>query len=227
VLSKLEVDRCIHLPSQWHPRAVVAGQFLTDQPKALTIKQSKSVNVAPDKTVPKIAVKASTIVEGANAKRGKEHRNFHWLGYWGGAISQIVRHGNIDVLTGPMSGCWVVVHRWHNIEHVAHIGKDKMDQAKTNAVIAGWNGHAQAHPDDVIAGFNPFRHWVDRMPERKPGDKDIGGTGYQCFALVTGDPAPRLFSILTYRQKIDTNLLRIAGIEEVESEGRETLLHTD
>jgi len=221
--SKLIVDSCIHLPSQWFKQNVVAGAFFDQPDKPMTLKISKSTKLSEKtETAPAIKAPARAMVAGTNTKESKEHRNFQWLGWWGGAISQVVRHK--DVLTGPMSGCWIVVYRRDGMEYVAHIGKNKDNKAQTDAVIAGWNNYAQHHAADIICGFNPRRHWLGREPH--PNALTDNGI-YQCFALVTRDPNPRLFSVLTQRQKVDSNLLRIVGIEEVPSENADTLQHTD
>lgn len=215
--TKLIVDRCIHLPSQWFKLNVVPGQFLDQPDKPMTLKISKTT-----KTAPGIKVPASAVVDGTNSKQDKEHRNFQWLGWWGGAISQVPRFK--DVLTGPMSGCWIIVYRRNGIEYVAHIGKNKASQEQTTAVVQGWNNYARAHQNDIICGFNPFRFWAPRMPAQNPlTDNGV----HQCFALITRNPEPRLFSVLTYRQKVDSSLLRIAGIEEIESSNRDQLTDTD
>ena len=143
--TKLIVDRCIHLPSQWFKLNVVNGQFLDQPDKPMTLKISKSTKTAPD-----IKVRASSMVPGTNNKESKEHRNFQWLGWWGGAISQVPRHK--DVLTGPMSGCWIVVYRRNGIMYVGRIGKNKDNKEQTTAVVAGWNNWAQANPDSIICG---------------------------------------------------------------------------
>jgi hypothetical protein len=215
--TKLVVDSCIHLPSQWFKLNVVPGAFLDQPDKPMSLKISKSLTTAPD-----VKVRARHIVPGTIQKQDKEHRNFQWLGWWSGAISQVPRHR--DVLTGPMSGCWVVVYRRNGIEYVAHIGKNKDNKAHSEAVVAGWNNYARAHPDSIICGFNPRRHWAIKTPARNERTDRIVP---QCLALVTREPTPKLWSIFTYRQEVDSNLLRIAAIEEVESSSREQLQNTD
>ncbi len=215
--TKLIVDRCIHLPSQWFKLNVVPGEFLDQPHKPMTLKVSESLHIADD-----VKTKASFAVAGTSKKQSREHRNFQWLGWWSGAISQVPRYK--DVLTGPMSGCWIVVYRNKGIEHVAHIGKDIDSEANTRAAIAGWNNFAQKDPNSIVCGFNPARHWYGREPAlNQKTDKWVS----LCLALVTRDPRPKLYSIFTYRQYVDTDLLRIAGIEEVPSASREQLQNTD
>src|SRR5437016_5586767 len=52
-----------------------------------------------------------TKTSGVRAGTGlKAHRNFKWLPWLPGAISEVALVG-ADVLTGPMSGCWLVTYR--------------------------------------------------------------------------------------------------------------------
>ncbi len=65
-------------------------------------------------------------------------RNTQWLYYMPGDISHIPFHG-VDVLTGKMSGCPLVVFRFAGIVHAGHIGARDGDPVGNAAVLATWN----------------------------------------------------------------------------------------
>jgi hypothetical protein len=154
--------------------------------------------------------KTSRIIEGAGRR---EHRNFQWLEYFPGAIAEVPLSG-LDVLTGKMTGCWLVIYKKppDKIVTVAHIGtEDSPTTEGTVAVKRTWNTFAGTYPIDVIAGFRPSNAWRDSIPPMTSGD-----IGAEIYGLVTADK--RLYSIFTYIQRgSDLRLLRIAGIQEMQS----------
>jgi hypothetical protein len=140
----------------------------------------------------------------------KSRRNFKFLPWLSGAISEVALVG-ADVLTGPMSGCWLVTYRKPNgVPHAAHLGTDIADPAGTAAVNAAWNAYALAHPADVIGGFNPLRHWNGAFPPQRKGDATI-----RLFGLytTTGD----FYVLCAWQQSNPATMLRIAGIQQVNS----------
>jgi hypothetical protein len=77
--------------------------------------------------------KTSTVQAGVGPKA---HRNFKWLPWLPGAISEVALIG-ADVLTGPMSGCWLVTYRKPNgVPHAGHLGTDIASPVRTAAVNA-------------------------------------------------------------------------------------------
>jgi hypothetical protein len=172
--------------------------------------------------------KQSSIVEGTGTK---VHRNFQWLAWIPGAISA-VQPTSGDVLTGPMSGCWVVVFRRNGIEYVGHIGTAMTsNDPQSIAVKKAWYTFARgAGPGDVIAGFNPARVWPSEasLPAKKPGDGRA-----VTFGLVTA--SGELYAVLTYKGNAPANateippgqrapnIYRIAEIKRVPSEGPDKL----
>jgi hypothetical protein len=57
----------------------------------------------------------------AVGKHVKTHRNVRWLPWIPGKISYVDLEGD-DMLTGPMSGCYIVVFEFENRIRVGHIG---------------------------------------------------------------------------------------------------------
>ena len=142
----------------------------------------------------------------------KAHRNFKWLPWLPGAISEVALVG-ADVLTGPMSGCWLVTYRKANgVPHAGHLGTDVASPVRTAAVNAAWNVFATGHPADVIGGFNPLRHWVGPYPARRAGEP---AAPPKIFGLYT--TANQFYVIVAYQQTNPATLLRIAGIQQVAS----------
>src|SRR5262245_27070643 len=79
--------------------------------------------------------KSSGIQAGLGAKA---HRNFRWLPWIPGAIAETPLAG-VDVLTGPMSGCWLVTYRRGGQTFAGHLGTDVADPTGTAAVNNAWN----------------------------------------------------------------------------------------
>jgi hypothetical protein len=199
--QKLIVGRLINLP----PRAVLRpnylkGDFVSLQPLRLTVQQSTG-----------LIEKTSRIIEGTGRR---EHRNFQWLEYFPGAITEIPL-GKLDVLTGKMSGCWIVIYKKppDGVLTVAHIGTEDSPQADgTVAVKNAWNTFAGSHsPGTIIAGFRPSDAWDFPFPTRT--SEDSGG---EIYGLVTANR--ELYSVFAYVQRgRNPHLLRIAGIKKMDS----------
>jgi hypothetical protein len=142
----------------------------------------------------------------------KAHRNFKWLPWLPGAISEVALVG-ADVLTGPMSGCWLVSYRKPNgVPHAGHLGTDIASVVRTNAVNNAWNNFATANPGDVIGGFNPLRHWNGNWPARQNGEL-MGAP--KIFGLFTR--AGQFYVLAAYQQAVGGTLMRIAGLQLVQS----------
>jgi hypothetical protein len=142
----------------------------------------------------------------------KAHRNFKWLPWLPGAISEVALVG-ADVLTGPMSGCWLVSYRKPNgVPHAGHLGTDIASVVRTNAVNNAWNNFATATPLDVIGGFNPLRHWNGNLPARQNGEPALPP---KIFGLFT--TAGPYYIVMAYQQATVPTMMRIAGIQLVPS----------
>ncbi len=138
----------------------------------------------------------------------KTHRNFLWLEWMPGVVSE-VQQGGVDVLTGPMSGCWIVTYMRGGQRCVGHIGTF-MDSTTAQSIAArkAWNDFVATVPRDSYSGFNPFNDpWKDAVPAAENGE-GLRKT----FALVTA--AGGFYTIITYPQLNKPSRIRIAGIQQ-------------
>jgi hypothetical protein len=159
--------------------------------------------------------KQSTILQGVGSK---VHRNFQWLAWMPGEISAVQLSWG-DVLTGPMSGCWVVVFRQNGMVYVGHIGTSDPGSPQTNAVKTAWRAFTDANPQAPFpVGFNPFRAWQGPDPKQEPGDMAA-----DIFGLVTVQPL-EFYTVWTYKgngTKRPVEIRRVAAIKKVEGTNAE------
>ncbi len=153
------------------------GSFVDSTHLAYKIEQSVS-----ERTGMFSRTRASSFAPGMNIDKG--HRNFHWLKWLPPYIAQIPL-GAVDVLTGPMSGCWVITYRWPGAAgdpvYVGHLGTCGT-KALDDEMKAGWNQFAAQNPNALISGFQPNRAFADNLEGGlKPGEYT------SIFALVTTD----------------------------------------
>ena len=160
----------------------------------------------------------SAVVAGTNAN--KVHRNFKWLPWYVGDISETTL--NCDVLTGPMSGCILVSYRRAGVSYVGHIGTvtvtDAVPATVNTNLKAVWTNFMNAHPADVLGGFNPVGVTVPMHPPAQPGD--IGG---QTWGLFTTDGL--FYAVQVWVQKGTATNFRIAAVHQVPSMTAGQLLH--
>jgi hypothetical protein len=208
--SKLIVGRFINMNRPNIPAPADAqGTFVTRPITHMTIEESTG-----------LLQKISNLIIGQNDR--KVYRNFQWLAWFPGAISNVPLSSG-DVLTGPMSGCWLVIYRQNGVESVGHIGTaDSPPSPQSKAAKEARHRFANtvARTSDLIAGFNPARAWTG-FPARQPGDgqPDILG-------LVS--TSRELYTVLTYKGdglKRGFDLRRIADVRKVTGEGSGKLLH--
>ncbi len=195
--QKLIVGRFINLPNAvvMPPNVALGavGSFVRVPLQTCYLQESTGV-----------FTKTSQVQAGAGAKA---HRNFRFLPWLSGRISE-VDLVTTDVLTGPMSGCWLVTYRKPNgVPHAAHLGTDVANPGGTAAVNLAWNNHALANPGDVIGGFNPLRHWNGVLPVAAHGENGVP----RFFGLFTR--AGQYYSIVTFQQLNNGALLRVAGVQ--------------
>jgi hypothetical protein len=189
--------------------AVQDGTMVDQPPKFCSIEQSVSSGMFSNKT------KTSGIAAGLNQK---VRRNFNFLTFYPGVVTQTTLD-QADVLTGPMSGCWIMLYKDNGVVKVGHVGTFMTpDNPKSVAAKAAWTQFAAAHPDDLVGGFNPFTYWKESgFPPKEQHD---GGS--DVYALVTS--ARRFFSIYLYKQHGGTpNRYRIAGVQPIFSAPRSAL----
>jgi hypothetical protein len=146
--------------------------------------------------------RSSTTNMGAHTKA---HRNFVWLPWLPGLVSEI-RVAGVDVLTGPMSGCWITYYPRGGVNYVGHVGTDT-DPANTIAAKAGWNGFTGPLAHGTTTGFRPLNDWQGAIP-------NTGGNKGMIYALVTAGGA--FYSVFTAQQGGTTNL-KIVGIQRIQN----------
>jgi len=98
-------------------------------------------------------VKTSQI--GLGYHGAKAHRNFRWLPWVLGKVSCTPLAGP-DILTGTMSGCWLVIFQYNGVRYAGHIGTDTSPvSANTLQARAAWRNAVNANQIVPVAAFNP------------------------------------------------------------------------
>jgi hypothetical protein len=138
----------------------------------------------------------------------KAHRNFAWLEWLGGLVSE-VRPNGMDVFTGPMSGCWIMSYQRGGVPYIGHVGTvNEHGDPLSIAARSAWNTFAAGVPMGSCLGFNPFNDpWVGAVPGSQPGEANR-----KTFALVTA--AGTFHTVITYPQANKPSRIRIAGIQQ-------------
>ena len=197
---------------------------LTGQPPAFITVLCPVLNIQESTKRPLSGGRISTVATGQVTAAKKTHRNFKFLPWYEGDISETAL--DCEVLTGPMSGCILVSYIRAGHPMVGHIGTVTVTEASpatinTN-VKAVWTAFANLHPGDVIGGFNPVGATVTPHPRAQPSD-EAGET----WGLFTTDH--RYFAIQVYKQgqerdeqnnkigPIPVNEWRIAAVRQVQS----------
>ena len=189
MLEKLITGRYIELDIKVlnaKPPAAAAkpphGSFIDSTIMPLNLQQSVS-----ERTGIFSSNKTSGVAPGVN--NAKVHRNFNWLKWVPPYIAQM-QLGGFDVLTGPMSGCWVITYRWPGaptdpvyVGHVGTCGTKEWD----DGVKAGWNQFSTNNPAALISGFNPYREFYPNDLGNSPGEYTV------IYALVT--PERRYYAV--------------------------------
>jgi hypothetical protein len=120
-------------------------------------------------------------------------RSFKFLPWYEGDIAETTL--DLDVLTGPMSGCVLVRYRSNGVVRAGHIGTvtvtPQSPQWINDDVKGLWNGFANANPADVLGGFNPAA--ANHVHQANPGD--VGG---EIWGLIT--TGGQFFSIMVCKQ---------------------------
>lgn len=145
--------------------------------------------------------KQSTMVEMPAGHGAKAHRNFVWLPYVVGAVT-MVPLDQADVLTGQMSGCWLIICKLRAppyTRYACHVGTKEggADLAVNVAVKKAWKDYFDSGVIEIIGGFNPARS-LATIPKRKD---DEAGKGFGLWAVMTA--ANEFYNIFCYQQKDD------------------------
>ena len=144
--------------------------------------------------------------------------SFRWLTYYKGAITTMAFDG-FDILTGDMSGCWLVAYLVGGAARLAHVGTDFMSATDSTLVKRTWDFTAQQANHTMIAGFQPNAAWDGQFPA---AIKDWGVQG-KVWGLVTAQF--KLFSIYAFPGVVSMTTWRIAGIKEVATASKHRLSH--
>lgn len=211
--EKLKAGRFIKFPVtlNYHKGVNAAkadyGTILNQAPIPLNIQESSGV-----------FTKKSGV--GAGTNDTKTYRNFQWLPYIPGVVNQVAL-GGVDLLTGPMSGCWIMIYTDGDMVKVGHVGTaNEWTTEESKKAKEGWNTWAAAHKDDVIGGFKPFTS-ASAIPPREKGDEFapmyLGGVNadMQCY------------SICGYAQMDDKTQFRIAKVQKMLWVAADKCLHLD
>jgi hypothetical protein len=191
------------MPRQFDDKLIVGRRLqftrptfrdLTGQPPAFIPVLCPVLNIQ-ESTEHDSGGRISSVATGQITKAGKVHRNFKFLPWYQGDIAETAL--DYDVLTGPMSGCILTSYIRAGHPVVGHIGTVTVTAAvpatiNTN-VKAVWTAFANAHPGDVIGGFNPTGGSVAAHPKFQPGD--VGG---ETWGLLTTDG--RFYAVQVYKQ---------------------------
>lgn len=208
IQQKLEVGRYLNFPSPSSQplapgAASVLFDFVTLQSMPLHIEESTGV-----------FTKVSSVSAGTHATKG--HRNFNWLEYRPGYITEVPL--TTDVITGPMSGCFLAIYRRAGAYYAGHIGTAESDrvfagrqytkQEINDAVKDTWNNFAAAHPADLVGGFNPIRGLKKNIPTMKNDENALN-----VFGVMT--TTNLFYTLILYTQKANPAIKRIGLLEQI------------
>jgi hypothetical protein len=154
MIEKLIANRFLALPNfDSTPPAIDAdglpARFMRIPDRLYSIQESTSSGPFYNRT------KTSQVSAGAHANQAKQHRTFRWLPWVPGQITCVTLAG-ADILTGPMSGCWLTIFSIDGIRYVGHIGtEDSSTSDNTIAVKAAWRAAVNNGAIVPVAAFNP------------------------------------------------------------------------
>jgi hypothetical protein len=98
--------------------------------------------------------KTSEICDGPIADT---RRAFVWLPYVPGKVTY-VREGGYDILTGKISGCWIMRFLLDGVRYVAHVGTEQSStSANTLRAYAAWDAAVSDWGVSLSSAFNPTR----------------------------------------------------------------------
>lgn len=153
------------------------------------------------------------VVDGA-ATTGQE---FRWLHYYPGLIAH-TDTGTFDIMSGPMSGCWIVTFIAMGVLQAGHIGT-LVDQDEENSRIkSAWRLFASTYTVDLRAAYNPFRSALElgggSVPERME-DEDGPPTFWAVMQYEAESTTYSFNVIVTYNKRAagaDRILCRVAAV---------------
>ena len=152
----------------------------------------------------------SAVVAGANPN--KVHRNFKWLPWYEGDISETLL--DYDVLTGPMSGCVLVTYRKvaGGPFYAAHIGTVTVTASSPATInTAVKNLFTQAMANGTIREVHGFSPVDVTVPLHGPAmGGDVKG---ETFGLLT--TGGQFYAVNVYVQNTSVNTYRVDGVHAV------------
>src|SRR4051812_9119784 len=77
--------------------------------------------------------------------------NFTWLDFIPGRITETPLTS--DVLTGPMSGCWLTAHKRAGQRFAGHVGTDSNNPLATTNVKSKWDAFVAGNYNNILGGF--------------------------------------------------------------------------
>lgn len=142
---------------------------------------------------------------------------FNWLTYVAGHTTYTEIQNN-DILTGPMSGCFLSCWQENNRWYVGHTGTDH-DQAQNRQT----KRHFAQNMERNTTGFNP----KELVPNNQKMTKEIKKKGFApgivlCLGLIT--TTRQFYSIVLYRKdKARQNLWYCAHVKKMPPMSYQTL----
>lgn len=152
MLNKLIPNRELTLPgfdqSAPGPNPAFPTDFANVPNRTYNIAVSNRVGVFD-------GTRRSAVQAGAHPNAAKQHRTFRWLPWVLGKVSCVQLAGS-DILTGTMSGCWLVIFDLNGTDYAGHIGTDT-DPNTPNSLQAkaAWRNAVNAGHITPNAAFNP------------------------------------------------------------------------
>ncbi len=135
----------------------------------------------------------------------KAHRNFVWLPWLKGLVSEASPEG-FDLFTGPMSGCWITTYRRGGADCVGHVGTYlTRDSDESVAALGAWHNFVAGPPAADVVGFLP--RWAGPIPPPLPGEGSR-----QTYALLTGGGL--FYTVVLYGSMAKLSRKRIAGVQQ-------------
>lgn len=151
----------------------------------------------------------------------RQDRNFQWLSYSPGYISY-VHLNEYDVLTGPMSGCPIVLYMEGGKTYVGHVGTVVGYDDENQRIYDAWYAKIKTPGFKFVASFNPLRH-IHAQHLIKPHQWTDVGLSPTVFAVVTMNTHDFYtivtFSVMDPQTKQGTGALRIASVERMPRRG--------
>ncbi|MCP5420220.1 MAG: hypothetical protein H6970_11435 [Gammaproteobacteria bacterium] len=151
MINKLVVNRFLTIPvfdqSPPSPDPTFPADFVRALGRIYNIEESETSGPLYNRA------KTSQISVGGHAT--KAHRTFRWLPWVLGKVSCVPLAG-ADILTGTMSGCWLVIFQYNGKSYAGHIGTDtSATSANTLQARAAWRNAVNGNVITPVKAFNP------------------------------------------------------------------------